>query len=197
MTTVSFCRSQFLFNGVRGSQSLGLSYPSSSRSHPVSCRLIPSHPVLVPSGFGLLSSLSIRAYMLCDRSIDLIDDERRKVIMEKSRGNAQFSFLFDASSPGGRFYRQVRRLTAMIRAVRTNALCFTSRLSTRASKCGDFFLFCDTYVLCLLCLLLSVKISPECNQETKILPRGTSRKSSPPPPPFVFFAVSNVPSLRH
>lgn len=27
--------------------------------------------------------------------------------MEKSRGNAQFSFLFDASSPGGRFYRQV------------------------------------------------------------------------------------------
>lgn len=35
--------------------------------------------------------------------------KQRKVIMEKSRGNAQFSFLFDASSPGGRFYRQVRQ----------------------------------------------------------------------------------------
>ncbi|CAM9483421.1 unnamed protein product, partial [Laminaria digitata] len=32
---------------------------------------------------------------------------KSKVIMEKSRGNAQFGFLFDASAPGGRFYRQV------------------------------------------------------------------------------------------
>ena len=106
--------------------------------------------------------------------------------MEKSRGNAQFSFLFDASSPGGRFYRQVRRLTGDDTCCTYECVCFTSRLSTRASKCGDFFLFCDTYVLCLLCLLLSVKISPECDQETKIIPRGASRKSSPPPP-FVFF----------
>ncbi|CAM9858906.1 unnamed protein product [Scytosiphon promiscuus] len=33
--------------------------------------------------------------------------DKSKIVMEKSRGNAQFSFLFDASSPGGRFYRQV------------------------------------------------------------------------------------------